>query len=292
MKTPIAGKLNSCFGILLSAFIAGVALLPTHAMCQDKGPYRTRISMEAEQFNDNSVLIKAKLTTKKDISLEPVPNALMTFFDAANDEEELGAKKTNSDGFANFRIDDKNKLQKNEDGYYIVSVVFGGDEMHRKQDSEVEFRNGRIEVEAVERDSVKVLLIKAFDADSMLPFSEQSVTIMTPRLFSNLILAEEETDENGEIEYMFTSDVIVNVGKELNIICSMLETDEYGTISAVNVTDWGIPCPVIQERASRKLWSPDAPLWMLITFFILMGLVWGHFGIIAYKLYQVKKSVE
>ncbi len=46
---------------------------------------------------------------------------------------------------------------------------------------------------------------------------------------------------------------------------------------------------LIQEMP-RALWSPNPPLWMLITFIILVTVVWGHYIVIVYELFRLRKE--
>jgi len=79
------------------------------------------------------------------------------------------------------------------------------------------------------------------------------------------------------------------LGHRLSAFNLMIETDDYGTLRASITKPWGLN-PVKAERAERALWTPNAPVWMLLTFVGLMGAVWGHFLIIGIELYLIRKD--
>jgi hypothetical protein len=68
------------------------------------------------------------------------------------------------------------------------------------------------------------------------------------------------------------------------------ENEMYGNLEASVVQKWGIPVSDKIQDQPRALWSSHPPLWMLITFFILMAVVWGHYIVIVYQLIKLRKE--
>ena len=68
------------------------------------------------------------------------------------------------------------------------------------------------------------------------------------------------------------------------------QSETYGYLEAAAVEKWGIPVSDKIEDQPRSLWSSHPPLWMLITFIILMAAVWGHYIVIVYELFRLRKE--
>jgi heme/copper-type cytochrome/quinol oxidase subunit 2 len=52
----------------------------------------------------------------------------------------------------------------------------------------------------------------------------------------------------------------------------------------------GKPVSDKDQVAPRALWSAHPPLWMMITFIVLMVTVWGHYVVIVYELFRLRKE--
>jgi hypothetical protein len=258
---------------------------------QSDGPYKTRVGLSATQFSDNSAILSAKLRVRIGKSYTSLIEQEVVFYNILEEEEkEIGKGTSDKEGMVDIMIEDVSTLKKGEDGYITISAVYDGGEEYKADDDEITFKRAVLEVNAVEEDSIQMLYIKAFDKDSLNPLTEQIVTVQVPRLFNNLIIAEEETNDEGIVEIEFPDDIQIHEGNEIDINISLLETDDYATVSSNVKKEWAKNHIVNAHKVERGLWSPDAPIWMVLTFAILMILVWGHYGIICYKLYLIKKE--
>jgi hypothetical protein len=62
-------------------------------------------------------------------------------------------------------------------------------------------------------------------------------------------------------------------------------------VEARNRVQWAIPKHLIpQERPTRELWTPVAPLWMIITLVILLAGVWAHYVYAVIQMIRIKQS--
>ncbi|MBT8191566.1 MAG: hypothetical protein KJO50_03375 [Bacteroidia bacterium] len=263
---------------------------PGFLVSQEKETIKSRMGIEVIQLSESSVKTNVHLRARVNKVYRGVSDVDVNIIGVGIEEDiKLGTVKTDKDGKANMIIEDISRLEKNEEGYYTILAEFEGSEGYKGSDRDAEFKPAVLTIEALEEDSIYKLLIKSYEPDSMLPLAEQIVTISVPRLFSDLVIAEEETNDEGLLEIEFPNDIMVHEGNDLEITASMIETDDYGTLRASITKPWGLN-PVKAERAERALWTPNAPVWMLLTFVGLMGAVWGHFLIIGIKLYLIRKD--
>jgi len=56
------------------------------------------------------------------------------------------------------------------------------------------------------------------------------------------------------------------------------------------VINWGVHKQYYKaEVPSGKLWTPIAPLWMIITLIIMLAGVWAHYFYAVYELIMIKR---
>ena len=282
-----------------SIFLIGFLLMSmcnysyTMSFESEQDPLRSRLSSSCVQMAEGKTKITAKLRARLDKVYENIKDAKVEFYSVSDTSEVLlGESVTNISGEAFLLMDDVSHLPKDEDGYYVVSVVYDGDDSYKGSDSEALFKPAKIEMSLEEVDSIKTVTITAFEVgdEEDIPLEDFEVLIQVPRMFSNLTLGSEYTDEDGMIEFEFPNDLPGNEGGGLEIIARILDTDDYGTLEISENMEWGTPLLIADDTVQRELWSPNAPMWMVITFAVLMTLSWGHFFIIIYKLYLVNKE--
>ncbi|NJN41350.1 MAG: hypothetical protein HC811_03025 [Flammeovirgaceae bacterium] len=121
------------------------------------------------------------------------------------------------------------------------------------------------------------------------PVPDIDILFYVPRLFSLLPVGEAYTNKQGSDEFEFPMDLPGQNG-ELTIVSRIEDHDDFGTIEVSNETNWGVPIANGNSKLPRALWSPDAPMWMLISFFILMAGVWGHYLYVVINMFQIQKS--
>ena len=287
-------------GLLIKSILVLLLVAPLNSSAEETllqdDPLRSRISLYCVQGADDNVTLVSKLRYRQDRQYFNIVGAEVTFTgESENGPLELGSAITDDNGEAKLIIPSDAELSLNEDSLFTVYAEYVGSEEYRASDTDFEFKKARLIVNADVVDSTYVVNIETYELnENQTPIGDQDVFVMVPRMFSNLTLANEYSDDDGQLSVTIPSDVPADLDDKLEIIVQIPDTDEYGTLEASVVTD----CGVIQEQSSvktRELWSPDAPLWMLITFIILMSIVWGHYLIIIYKLYLVKvegKTIE
>ncbi len=81
-----------------------------------------------------------------------------------------------------------------------------------------------------------------------------------------------------------------NAKGEITLLAKVDEDEVYGNLEVSSIEPWGIPVSDIIQKQPRALWSKNPPIWMLVTFIILMTTVWGHYIVIIYELFRLRKE--
>ncbi len=259
---------------------------------QDKKPITTRLSLSCIQMPDQQLIVQLKMRAKPEKQYIALPNAAIAVYHVTDSTEVLiGEGTTNVKGMMEISVNAKGLLNINEEGYYSITATYKGDENHKSSDDELLFKPAILEIEAQIEDSVKTVTIKLYEnGEEAKPIEDAEVVLQVPRMFSNLPIAAEYTDEDGMVSFQFPDDLPGGENGELVIIAKALDTDEHASLQGQIENSWGIPVSSYEKNGQRELWTPDAPIWMVWTFALLMILVWGHFFVIIYKLVLIKRE--
>jgi hypothetical protein len=252
---------------------------------------KSKTSLTADQYPDNSIVLKGLLRAKIEGSYQKVPGRKVAFFsvNAEGEETALGDTLTGPDGIASIRIQKAN-LAKSEDGSFSLLARYDGDDKMDGSESDLMLRPATLVMEAKEADSTYTLSLQATaeSADGPVPIAAAPVSVYVKRMFSSLKVAEGETDESGMIELEFPAGLAGDEEGNLQITAMIEETEEYGNLTASSTQKWGYSVSKAPAEMQRALWSPHPPTWMVITFFILMGAVWIHYAIVIVNLFRLK----
>jgi hypothetical protein len=124
----------------------------------------------------------------------------------------------------------------------------------------------------------------------MKPLPKEKVILYVPRMLSNLKIGEIDLDEDGigSIEYpgALVGDSLGNI----TIIAMIEENDNFGTVKGQSSISWGIPKQYyLAEKPARELWTPVAPIWMIITLIIMLTGVWAHYVYAVIQLILIRR---
>ena len=258
---------------------------------EEEETFKSKTSLTADQYPDNTIVLKGLLRAKIEGSYQKVPGRKITFLsvNAEGEETEIGDTITAPNGIASFLVN-KSGLVKSEDGSYSLLARFDGDEKMDGSESDLMLRPATLVMEAKEADSTYTISLQATaeSAEGPMPIAAAPVSVYIKRMFSSLKVAEGETDETGLVELEFPAGLAGDEEGNLEITAMIEETEEYGNLTASSTQKWGYSVSKAPGEMKRALWSPHPPTWMVITFFVLMGTVWFHYAIIIYNLFRIK----
>jgi hypothetical protein len=254
---------------------------------------KSRMALTANQMPDGTIELEALLRAKGETGWLKIPDQEVIFIRLSPEmeETELAKAKTGVNGMAIFQVT-ADQVVTGPDGLVTFVARYDGNDQLTGSETEAILQRARLEVEAVEEDSVYTLNIKAVadSPDGPMPIAAAPVAVYVKRMFSELKVAEGETDEEGFVSLEFPAGLNGDQDGNLQIRAIVEETESYGNLVARMSKPWGNPVSYEVSELPRTLWSPNPPTWMVIAFFVLMIAVWAHYGVIMYKMFRIKSD--
>lgn len=282
-------------GLLLASFIllSIVVTAQTDTTAKEETPSLLSPSIEFAgiQKGDNSIDLKASLKTKFKGGLIRLPYMKITFVQVSDSaEKELGFVITDKRGTAVYNVKETAAVPA-QDGNVHFKAVFAGNKSMEAAEEEVMFRRARLEITPVKGDSLNSVTVKLLDIGTGDPVPVDSATIglYVHRLFNPLKLGE-GTTENGEVSVEIPAKLPGDAKGNITLLAKMDENEKYGNLESSVIQPWGVAVSDKIKELPRALWSPHPPLWMIITFAILVTAVWGHYIVIIYELFRLRKE--
>jgi hypothetical protein len=270
--------------LLILVFIAMWVLPP--AECQE--PIRSRFDLTCLQ-TETTIELRGLIRARIDRRYIGLPDLQVEFFAGQEDSMvELGQATTDENGIARLEVDRDNLMTDTSGGLYF-SASFTGDDSYSASDGDLTITAAAISLEPVEIDSTYSLRARLTEAGN--PVSGEDIYFFIQRLFSPLMLGQASTDDDGIALIEIPPDLPGDPEGNLHFFARIEEDHyKYSNVRSSLTQDWGIPVSDMDIELPRALWSPHPPLWMLITFNVLMLTVWGHYLVIFVKLNGVKKD--
>lgn len=244
------------------------------------------------QKSDNTIDLKASLKAKIKGTLTFLHSLKIKFYlvtDSA--ENELGTAITDRNGNAVLNVKAE-QVVTNKVGQLYFKAIAAGNKSMEGAEGEVTIKRAILTLTPVKEDSLLSVQVKLVDVGSgtETPVPEITLGIFVKRLFNPLKVGEGATDENGEATIEIPNSLPGDAKGNITLIARLEENDTYGNLEASAIEKWGVPVSDKPEEQPRALWSSHPPLWMLITFAILMVAVWGHYIVIVYELFHLRKE--
>lgn len=277
--------------VLLGCLVLSLTFLKS----QDEGVemMRSRLSLTVIQKDDNKIDLQADFRVRKERSYERMAGVPVIFLisrDSIN--EEIGEALTNEDGAAILEIEAADWIAVDTQTITFIATYEGNDSIS-PSDRDATVMRANLTLEGVELDSaqkqVQLTLIGTEDG-TMKPVASAEVNLYLKRLFSNYKVGSAETDDDGIALVDFPSDFSGDRDGNLDLIAMVEDHDLFSTVRTARKLEWGQKIEEGEQELPPGLWSTDAPMWMLITFIVLMGTVWGHYIVIVLNLFKIKKE--
>ena len=244
------------------------------------------------QKADNTIDLKIAMQAKIKGTFYKLPLLKVAmYYIADTTEKQLGFVITDKNGKAVLNTP-ADSLPMDKEGKLHFKAVFAGNKSMEAIEEELTIKKAKLIITPVKEDSVLSFQAKLVDLGSgtETPVPEVVVSIFAKRLFNPLKLGEGTTDESGEATIEIPGNLPGDAKGNITFVGRLDENETYGNLEASVVQKWGIPVSDKIEDQPRALWSSHPPMWMLITFIILMSVVWGHYLIIIYQLIRLRKE--
>lgn len=246
------------------------------------------------KYDDLSRELIVNVTTENDEGEIPASGLTFEFFVMSDDEPvNIGKARSNESGKAIFKVNPGYDFPKDDEDFVTVTALFEGNDEFESAETELMFKDVVIDIEFIEEDETKYIAYagKIINKDGeLIPLADDEVLFFVPRMFSMLKIADGWFEENGEGVSEYPTQIIGDSDGRLEVHARILDHFDYGNVERISTVDWAKPRRLIAaEQPSRELWTPIAPLWMIITLIILLAGVWGHYIYAMYELYMIKK---
>jgi len=244
------------------------------------------------QKSNNTIDLKAALKAKVKGNFYVLPLIKISFVQVTETEEKvLGFVITDRNGKAVFNVK-ADSLLTDKEGKLLFKAVYAGNKQMEAAEEEVTIKRARLEIVPVKDDSLYSVTVKLIDiaTGTEIPVPETALGVFVHRSFNPLKLGEGTTDENGEASVEIPKNLPGDAKGNITLMARLDENEIYGNMEASVVQKWGIPVSDVIENQPRALWSSHPPVWMLVTFILLMAIVWGHYIVIIYQLLRLRKE--
>ena len=243
----------------------------------------------------DSVVLTARLYYKKDRDIIALQNAVVGFT-ASNEKEnrELGSAITDSTGNAVLTVGGATTLPATTEGAVSYTATFAASEPYLGASGSFVAKPATLTLEFYEEDSVRFVRVNATvtgPKGTTVPLTGETIKLYVPSLFRPLPIGEISLDENGTGSVEFPATLIGDSTGNILVMAMIEESDLYGFVQGKSAIGWAIPKHYIApERPKRELWTPVAPLWMIITLIIMLLGVWAHYVYAVIQLARIKRA--
>jgi hypothetical protein len=252
------------------------------------------LSLVYTSISNDTIVLTANIFVRRETGMFNLENAEITF--AASDGKEtknLGMVKAGYDGNAILKVPVKTGLLKNKEGKTTYTVSFSGKGNYLETSADLTVKQALLQISFSKEDSIHTIHVKAFQIEGnneSKPIQGETVSIYVPRMLSDLKIGEITLDESGTGSIEYTGGLVGDSLGNLDIVAKIEENDNFGNVRGQSTVSWGIPKQYfLAERPTRELWTPIAPVWMIITLIIMLAGVWGHYIYAVVQLIMIKR---
>ncbi len=250
------------------------------------------VELVSIQKGDNSIDLRAVLKAKVKGTFIKLPLLKITFISVTDSAENaLGFVITDRSGVAVLNVKEK-QIVTDKEGKFHFKALFSGNKQMDPAEEEVIFKRAKLMITPVKADSSLSAMLKLVDLSTgtETPVPEATMGLYVSRLFNPLKIGEGTTDENGEATVEVPANLPGDAKGNINLLAKIDENELYGNLETSIVQKWGIPVSDKLKTMPRTLWSAHPPIWMLVTFIVLMVAVWGHYIVIVFELFRLRKE--
>lgn len=295
MKQFLIRLFGSFIFIFLLSFMMPLMAQEEPTVMAEEGPELISPSVEliAVQKADGSVELRAAVKAKIEKKLRKMHSLKIHFFLVGDSgETELGSVNANLNGVGVLPVNPEQLIPNNE-GLLNFKAMVNANKNMEEGVGEVSVKKARLIATSIAEDGKYSVQIKLVDLSNgtETPIPETTIGVFVKRQFSPLKVAEGTTDEAGDAIIEIPAGLPGDPNGNLVILAKLDENETYGYLEAsLTGEKWGLPVSNKPVAPPRALWSAHPPIWMLVTFIILMAAVWGHYFVIVYELFRLRKE--
>jgi hypothetical protein len=169
----------------------------------------------------------------------------------------------------------------------LFFVLFLGANRVAAVDAQAERPQVQITIEAGTEEGKKVI-IATVTRDGK-PVEGSHVVLQVKRTFGNLILGEDDTLADGTVAVPFPADLPGGIEGKIQILAQIKSPPELAA-AATQTLDGASKVVLKEDPFPRALWSPHAPLGLLITISSMLSIVWSVYLFVVIQLIKIRKA--
>jgi hypothetical protein len=245
------------------------------------------ISMTYMRMADGTVTLTAEVYDEEEY--EAVTDLEFQFYSMGDEDVLLGSAFSNEDAMVTLSGIPFDNILRDPGDNMTFRLVGENEEIFGSSDLTIRHVDLKVNYDMV--DSVKVVSVQLTGKDeegNTVGVPDGEVYFYVPRLFGQLSIGDVWTDDDGYDKMNFPTDIPGDEEGYLTVIAKITESDEFGSLEVVSKVPWGVPS-FAKSLKDRELWSPNTPMWMVITFAILITGVFVHYGWVLVNLYRLSK---
>lgn len=280
-------------------FLISLVLFPRPSIGQEKKDsvmeITPNLSLLYMSTSNDTVILTANIFIKRETGTFGLENAEIGFsLSDGKETKSLGIVKAGYDGTAILKLPVKPGSLKDKDGKTTYTAYFSGKGNYLATSASVIAKLAKIQLTFSKEDSVHTIHVKVTQLEGnneIKPVPNESVIIYVPRMLSDLKIGEITLDEIGMGSIEYTGGLVGDSLGNLLVIAKIEENDNFGNVLGKSTVSWGIPKQYfLAERPARELWTPIAPVWMIVTLIIMLAGVWGHYIFAVIQLIIIKRQ--
>lgn len=291
-------------GLLILLLISGGAFAQTDSLATDTTQTEEVVAEEASslisptlefvtvQKADNTIDLKVSLRAKVEGSFYVLPKVKLSFFQVTEaGDQNLGFIITDRSGKGTLNVKEGAAVA-GADGKFTFKVSYAGNKQMEAAEEELTIKRARLEMVPAKEDSLLTVTVRLVDLSTgaEVPVPETAVGVYVGRMFNALKVGEGTTDESGEAIVEVQNGLPGDPKGNLTLFARLDESEDFGKLEASVVQPWGVAVSNKIADQPRALWSSNPPIWMLVTFIVLMTIVWGHYIVIIVQLFRLRKE--
>ena len=161
---------------------------------------------------------------------------------------------------------------------------------NQKSFSKDEKKDGVIALTVEPNDSLFVVNAKVTDAATKAPLKGVEITFLIKRMYGDMKVGNATTDESGVVSTVFSakmpgSDTLGNI----NLSAKVEDNDVINDITVSKVVQSKVSFPE-HTQVGPNMISSSAPLWLQVTFWMIVCGVWGLFAYVTFLIYQISRD--
>jgi hypothetical protein len=284
------------FILLISlSFVIGLLLVSSTFTYAQEEKTPLNVELTTWKYSDGTRTLIDKVTATGENGDIPVEGLTVTFINANSGKNNvLGTAVTAKDGRAVFTVTANTSLTYNNAGIIRFLAKSEENDKYRASETNLEVKDARIEIGFEEVDSVRKITYRGVIRNAKgeeEPLANMDVYLFVPRMFSMLKIIDGWLGEDGKGESDFPANLSGDTAGVVKIYARIEENADFGNLEAVGASGWSVKKHGVSvEGPQRELWTPIAPLWMIITLIVMLSGVWAHYIYAVIQLILINKA--